>query len=1351
MVDLNKNQAKAAYYDGNKYLVIEAGPGSGKTRVLIERIKFLINEKDVDPSTLLVITFTRKAADELKERLSNDIDESDLNLMQISTIHAFCRVMLSNIGEYNTRILSDSFNERIKMFLYKYRKDLGFDKECTIRPTEIYNLIKKYNEYATFKVNTDELVNYISENYKVQSDYIDFVNKYMDHHNGEFPFNEVKASNSFKESRKNALYLQIAKSYPKYLELLDEKRFSDFNQMQIKTLDYLKENPKTQYTNILVDEFQDTDPVQMKIFEILMKEAVSFTVVGDIDQSIYGFRGANKNYFEYLYNNYDDKVYKVNLNVNYRSANQIIHISEDFIKSQRTTGAKQDAAIGARNLDRDSYFFVSEGSENESKSIFNMISYLHDSGKIENYNEISILSRSIKHNKTAKALIQLFDNNKIPYHIRGIPDLFDKPEIRSILTLIFHLIQDENPQNHKFYKWELEWLNLKAFTGENFNQVLFNLSDETKNILNTLQENFEKELFDKEKDVYLKIKGEKSHIKGFRGVFNRENDVLVELFKNVERPILTDDNLIKFGVTNKEDLDFFRKLNKLKNYISTKDYQDSDDTILDILIILLTDVCNYLTEDRINDFDYREELENLAIISNTFYNYELIVDKKNLKGVFHFLRYNIHNYYTNADENEGIQLMTIHKSKGLEFPIVILLSLDEKRFPREFKEKKESYHTPISFLEYKNFTSKEEEIIEYDQEEERIVYVAMTRAQDTLILSNLIKKSSEFNKLNEELKEELSEIEKKDIIQEIPKGHFKIQNLINNNLNEFKYLQDDFSIIPKTVCEKPPIKNEKIINLSFKSLEDYIYCPFKYKLVHDINFSESTLESNKLMGLFLHNILETINKKIGSNNNQYIGDDEVLQVIDNFISSFKFQNLKLSNSDINIIKNNVLYYYNTFGRDFLVKNTEQSFNIKNQLYQLSGIIDLIYETKNGKIGLLDYKNTDLISKNYIKKYIKQLYIYLIGLNDRLKIDELKIYAIKSRKMININLKEELLEILLEELDLVSLNIQKEIFKCNMDDDCYKCSFSKICFKSNNNGSVNYLDKDLILTFHDKFYENLPDYEIIDLKDEYWTDIEFNNSTHFKSNTLPHSNSNSNSSNNNSALKLSNFNIKGDNCHIDEIIEYFKANKNESNIKEMDRLKIYSNKKYGIKNQDLAKLAKKIGNNHELALELWQYDCHESKFLAILIEDPLLTSNDQLNQWVNDFDNYHIVDHACKKLLVNIPFAINKIPIWAKSDKELIKRTAFSFIAVLASQNNKVYNINFEEFFPIIIEASSDDRKYVIKSVKWALVSIGRLNEYFNMRAIAVSNEINQLDFKSAKWIAKKSLKELKSNKVQNSF
>jgi len=233
-----------------------------------------------------------------------------------------------------------------------------------------------------FKVNTEKLVEYIEERCEIDQEYIDFVNEYMDENDGRYPFNEVMQNDSFKESRTNALYLQIAKSYPRYVELLEEKGFIDFPQMQIKTLDYLSRNPETVYKNILVDEFQDTDPVQMKIFEILMKHADSFTVVGDIDQSIYGFRGANKNYFEYLYNNYDDKVFKINLNINYRSTNQIIGLSEDYIKPQRAIGAKQDEAIGARDLDRNTYFLVNESSESEAKNIFEMIRYLHDTGRI---------------------------------------------------------------------------------------------------------------------------------------------------------------------------------------------------------------------------------------------------------------------------------------------------------------------------------------------------------------------------------------------------------------------------------------------------------------------------------------------------------------------------------------------------------------------------------------------------------------------------------------------------------------------------------------------------------------------------------------------------------------------------------------------------------------------------------------------------------------------------------------------------------------------------------------------------------------------------------------------------------
>lgn len=1089
---LNENQRKAAYYNGDKYLVIEAGPGAGKTRVLIERIKFLINQKMVDPSSLLVITFTHKAAEELKERLSGDIDEFAINLMQISTIHAFCRVVLADIGEFSSRILGDSVNEKLKMFLNRYKEDLGFVNECHLRQKEIPNLIRKYNEYSTFKVDTDKLVKYIEERCEIGQDYIDFVKEYMEKNDRKYPFSEVMRNDSFKQSRDNALYLQIAKSYPRYVELLEEKGFIDFAQMQIKTLEYLSENPETHYKNILVDEFQDTDPVQMKIFEILMKHADSFTVVGDIDQSIYGFRGANKNYFEYLYNNYDDNVYKVNLNINYRSTNQIISLSEDYIMPQRAIGAKQDAAIGARDLDRNTYFLVNESSESEAENIFELIRYMYDNGKIENYNEVAILSRSIRYSNTAKELIKLFVDNKIPYHVRGVPDLFERPEIKSILTLIHHLIDDSDSHSHRFTAWELDWLNLKAYTGENFSQVLFDLSDETKEILNNLQDDFEIKVIEEEKKAYSRIRNKTSRIESFKGVFKRDKEVLTEMFRHLERPILSDENLIRYGVKNRDDLEFFRKLNSLKEYINSKDYLDSEDTILDIYIKLLTDVCDYLNEDFINDVDNEEVLENLAIISNTFYNYEIIDNNKDLKGVYLFLTFNIGGYSTNQDESEGIQLMTVHKSKGLEFPVVILLSLNETKFPKEYKERHDRFFTPNSCLDYKNLDG-EEEIREYIEEEDRIVYVAMTRAQDILILSNLIKKNDEFDELKDKLKDDLSEIEKKGIIMEIPKGHEKIHELINKNISDCVFLEDDYSKLPKTICEKPQYKKEDFLNLSFSSLEDYIECPFKYKLLHHINFAESTVEHNKLRGLFVHNLLETINNKTKSKDNQYIGDEEVLAIFEKFKNSFHFENLRLSMDEFNLIKNDILYYYHTFGKDFNILKTEHSFKINKEFYQLSGIVDLIYRTDDGKIGIMDYKNTNHISYHYVKNYIKQIYTYIIGLKNSIEIETLRIYAVKARKMIDIELNQESLDILLDELDTVSQNIGNEIFECNKGEDCINCGFSNICIGANKEGTSFFdFNRENVWGFRDRFYQHLPKYEIIDLKDKYWKDMNFSN-------------------------------------------------------------------------------------------------------------------------------------------------------------------------------------------------------------------------------------------------------------------
>lgn len=219
----------------------------------------------------------------------------------------------------------------------------------------------------------------------------------------------------------------------------------------------------------------------------------------------------------------------------------------------------------------------------------------------------------------------------------------------------------------------------------------------------------------------------------------------------------------------------------------------------------------------------------------------------------------------------------------------------------------------------------------------------------------------------------------------------------------------------------------------------------------------------------------------------------------------------------------------------------------------------------------------------------------------------------------------------------------------------------------------------------------------------------------------------------------------------EIIDFFETNRDLENIKTMNRLKAGSDKKYGIKMPILRKLGKDIGKNHELALKLWNHGFHESRLLATLIEDSEKVDEEQLDSWVNDFDTWDLCDQACINILVKIPLAIEKIPIWAKSEKEFVKRTAFSLIAVIAVHDKKSENSYFEEFFPLIKSACNDNRNFVKKSVNWAIRSIGKKNKYLNEKTIILSNEILDYDYKSAKWIAKNALKELESEKVQNKF
>ena len=144
----------------------------------------------------------------------------------------------------------------------------------------------------------------------------------------------------------------------------------------------------------------------------------------------------------------------------------------------------------------------------------------------------------------------------------------------------------------------------------------------------------------------------------------------------------------------------------------------------------------------------------------------------------------------------------------------------------------------------------------------------------------------------------------------------------------------------------------------------------------------------------------------------------------------------------------------------------------------------------------------------------------------------------------------------------------------------------------------------------------------------------------------------------------------------------------------------------------------------------------------------MVTESQMENWVAEFDSWDVCDQCCINLFRKIPFAYKKIFEWSTREEEFVKRAAFAMIAVLTVHDKKAEDKKFEEFFPLIISASSDSRNFVKKAVNWALRQIGKRNLNLNQKAVEVAEEINNIDSKSAKWIATDAIRELKSEKIQ---
>jgi len=217
----------------------------------------------------------------------------------------------------------------------------------------------------------------------------------------------------------------------------------------------------------------------------------------------------------------------------------------------------------------------------------------------------------------------------------------------------------------------------------------------------------------------------------------------------------------------------------------------------------------------------------------------------------------------------------------------------------------------------------------------------------------------------------------------------------------------------------------------------------------------------------------------------------------------------------------------------------------------------------------------------------------------------------------------------------------------------------------------------------------------------------------------------------------------------QILLTLKGLANPDNVAGMARYGISTQNTLGISIYTLRPLAKEIGVDHELALELWESGIHEARILAGYIADPKQMTEAQMERWTADFNSWDICDQVCSSLFDRTPYAYPKAFEWSERQEEFVKRAGFVLMAALSVHDKKAPDSQLEAFLPVIVREACDGRNFVKKAVNWALRQIGKRNHMLNELAIETAQSISQLDCKAARWIAADALRELTSEKVQS--
>jgi len=608
--ELNEAQREAVIYNGSSLLIF-AGAGSGKTRVITYKIAYLIDALKVSPSRILAVTFTNKAANEMKGRTESLLGD-EIKSLWIGTFHSICAKMLRRdinlLGfKSNFTILDEDDSERA---IKEVMKRLNIDTKY-LAPSSVKNYI---SQAKTSFIN--------AEDFKLQArEYIEKV---------------------------------VSSVYSGYEAFLKLNNSLDFDDLIFLTVKLLKEHEDVAYyysnkfKYLLVDEYQDINMMQYQLIKLLSKIHRRLTVVGDDDQSIYSFRGASVEFIDLIQEDFKDlRILK--LEQNYRSPQEILNTANRLIKHNRSRSNKQ--LFCDRTIPESVNFYEALDEVDEARFVVKKIENLAQNDR-KRYNDFAILYRT---NAQSRIFEEYLINKVIPYQVIGGVRFYSRAEIKDIIAYLSII---NNP----------------------YDDISF------RRIINIPSRKIGEVTISKIEDI------------------SREK--VISLFESLA--FLIDETVSES--TKKNLKNFYDIINDL-----IKESKGRSLMWLVEEIVSRINFYSYLLEK--DKIEGESRVDNVKEFISMVSEFSKESEKPTLAGLLTQI-----SLVTDIDEAKGgnrISLMTLHSAKGLEFPVVFLVGLEE------------------GFLPHYRSLESEKDI----EEERRLCYVGITRAKESLFFSYALRRN----------------------------------------------------------------------------------------------------------------------------------------------------------------------------------------------------------------------------------------------------------------------------------------------------------------------------------------------------------------------------------------------------------------------------------------------------------------------------------------------------------------------------------------------------------------------------------------------------------------------------------